>query len=98
MCANRKIVLYYSEDGIVFLNGGIPMMLKNVKIVSSLKTAVFLTAVSAIGLSLSVLCSRNNPLDPQAGNYDIGVNLLADPGFENQDTAHWRGAVSGGRL
>jgi hypothetical protein len=42
-------------------------------------------------------CSRNNPLDPNAGNYDPGVNLLIDPGFENQDTAHWRGAISGGR-
>ena len=41
-------------------------------------------------------CSRNNPLDPKAGNYDAGTNILQDPGFETGG-APWQGHLSGGR-
>jgi len=43
-----------------------------------------------------ILCNRNNPLDPDAGNYSTGTNLLVDPGFETGDAA-WQGHTSGGR-
>jgi hypothetical protein len=53
-------------------------------------------AIFFIAVSFVILCSRNNPLDPNAGNYAPGTNLLVDPGFETGDAA-WLGHASGGR-
>jgi hypothetical protein len=41
-------------------------------------------------------CSRNNTLDPNAGNYDAGTNILQNPGFENGGVP-WQMPISGGR-
>jgi hypothetical protein len=66
------------------------------KNLQGLKSTKFFIAVVAVVLLGSALCSRNNPLDPKAGNYDAGVNLLVDPGFEN-GAGSWQGHTSGGR-
>jgi hypothetical protein len=58
-----------------------------------LRPSLLFVALLLLGF---VLCSRNNPLDPQAGNYDPGVNLLADPGFENGGSL-WKMPNAGGR-
>lgn len=66
------------------------------KNLQGLKSAKFVIAVVAVVLLGSALCSRNNPLDPKAGNYNAGVNLLVDPGFEN-GAAPWSGHGLTGR-
>ena len=61
-----------------------------------LKIAKSFIALAAIVLLGFVFCSRNNPLDPKAGNYNAGVNILLDPGFED-DATSWQGHAFGGR-
>jgi hypothetical protein len=99
MFSKKRGSPFISEDRLPGLKKGGLMIRTEVKHGKSLKIAACLTTVivSVIGLAGFFQCSRNNPLDPKAGDYDPGVNLLVDPGFENQDTTHWRGAISGGR-
>jgi hypothetical protein len=61
------------------------------------KIAKSVIAIAAVVLLVSAFCSRNNPLDPKAGNYNAGTNLLHDPSFENSDTSVWKMGISGGR-
>ncbi|MGA2506682.1 MAG: hypothetical protein ABSF80_04315 [Chitinispirillaceae bacterium] len=62
-----------------------------------LKIAKSVIAIAAVALLGSVFCSRNNPLDPKAGNYNAGTNILLDPGFED-DASSWLMNTAGGRI
>jgi hypothetical protein len=67
---------------------------KNLRGLKIAKSIVALAAAALLGFSV---CSRNNSLDPKAGDYEQGTNLLHDPGFEMSDTSVWKMGISGGR-